>query len=194
MLSEPCPSRHDGRTGRHQASGQFLEVQPPPEPTRPERGRGRRETEVFTWSHGARATRRSGPSYESSARQKEPPAMGRTSPTLRRAWPKDGPLAAICVQSVDVQCVLQFTLVHAAGCVLHRRTSRVIHRLKLCSVCFLFHARGVLPRPRPTRGLAGEPAKARQALEEVFTKTKTELRNGKMKKARGRPPYQGAAL
>ena len=72
--------------------------------------------------------------YESSVRQIEPPAMGRTSPTLRRAWPKDGPLAAICVQSVDVQCVLQFTLIHAAGCVLHRRTSRVIHRLKL----FLF--------------------------------------------------------
>lgn len=60
--------------------------------------------------------------------------MGRTLPTLRRAWPKDGPLAAICVQSVDVQCVLQFTLIHAAGCVLHRRTSRVIHRLKLFSL------------------------------------------------------------
>ena len=59
--------------------------------------------------------------------------MGRTLPTLKRAWPKDGPLAAICVQSVDVQCVLQFTLIHAAGCVLHRRTSRVIHRLKLFS-------------------------------------------------------------
>lgn len=75
---------------------------------------------------------------ESSARQIEPPAMGRTSPTLRRAWPKDGPLAAICVQSVDVQCVLQFTLIHAAGCVLHRRTSRVIHRLKLFSFSLLF--------------------------------------------------------
>ncbi len=75
---------------------------------------------------------------ESSARQTEPPAMGRTSPTLRRAWPKDGPLAAICVQSVDVQCVLQFTLIHAAGCVLHRRTSRVIHRLKLFSFSLLF--------------------------------------------------------
>ncbi|KAL8596131.1 hypothetical protein ACOMHN_021171 [Nucella lapillus] len=37
-------------------------------------------------------------SYASSTRRKEPPAMGRTSPTLRRAWPKDGPLAAICVQ------------------------------------------------------------------------------------------------
>ena len=53
------------------------------------------------------------------------------SPTLRRAWPRDGPEAAMCVQGVDVQCVLQFTLIHAAGCALHRRTSRVIHRSKL---------------------------------------------------------------
>lgn len=41
------------------------------------------------------------------------------------------PEAAICVQDVDVQCVLQFTLIHAAGCALHRRTSRVIHRVEL---------------------------------------------------------------
>ena len=68
------------------------------------------------------------------------PAMGRTSPTLRRAWPQEGPVAAICVQNVDVQCVLQFTLIHAAGCVLHRRTSRVIHRLKLYFVWFLFQS------------------------------------------------------
>ena len=37
----------------------------------------------------------------------------------------------MCVRDVDVQCVLQFTLIHAAGCALHRRTSRVIHRLEL---------------------------------------------------------------
>ena len=36
----------------------------------------------------------------------------------------------MCVRDVDVQCVLQFTLVNAAGCALHRRTSRVIHRLE----------------------------------------------------------------
>ena len=41
------------------------------------------------------------------------------------------PEAAMCVQDIDVQCVLQFTLIHAAGCALHRRTSRVIHRLEL---------------------------------------------------------------
>lgn len=37
----------------------------------------------------------------------------------------------MCVQDVDVQCVLQFTLLHAAGCALHRHASRVIHRLEL---------------------------------------------------------------
>jgi hypothetical protein len=41
------------------------------------------------------------------------------------------PGAAMCVRNVDVQCVLQFTLIHAVGCVLHRPTSRVIHRLEL---------------------------------------------------------------
>lgn len=44
------------------------------------------------------------------------------------------PEAAICVQDIDVQCVLQFTLLHAAGCALHRHTSRVIHRLEFCHV------------------------------------------------------------
>ena len=88
---------------------------------------------VCIWNHGV-----SGRDFDGSVRQNEPPAMGRTLPTLRRAWPKDGPLAAICVQSVDVQCVLQFTLIHAAGCVLHRRTSRVIHRLKLFFVFAFF--------------------------------------------------------
>ncbi len=43
----------------------------------------------------------------------------------------------MCVQDVDVQCVLQFTLINAAGCALHRRTSRVIHRIELYS-----HPRG----------------------------------------------------
>ena len=49
-----------------------------------------------------------------------------TDPETGVAPAKTG--AAICVQNVDVQCVLQFTLIHAAGCVLHRHTSRVIHR------------------------------------------------------------------
>jgi hypothetical protein len=44
------------------------------------------------------------------------------------------PEAAICVQDIDVQCVLQFTLINAAGCALHRHTSQVIHRLELSFV------------------------------------------------------------
>ena len=47
------------------------------------------------------------------------------------------PEAAICVQDIDVQCVLQFTLIHAAGCALHRHTSRVIHRVELSIVILL---------------------------------------------------------
>ena len=42
----------------------------------------------------------------------------------------------MCVQDVDVQCVLQFTLIHAAGCALHRRASRVIHCPKLFKAFF----------------------------------------------------------
>lgn len=44
-----------------------------------------------------------------------------------------GPEAATCVQDLDAQCVLQFTLIIAAGCALHRSTSRVIHRLECLS-------------------------------------------------------------
>ena len=50
------------------------------------------------------------------------------SPTLRQTRRRDLPDAAICVQKVDVQCVLQFTLLLALSCVLHRLASRVIHR------------------------------------------------------------------
>ena len=39
-------------------------------------------------------------------------------------------MAAMCVQDVDVQGVLQFTLILAVGCALHRHTSRVIHHSK----------------------------------------------------------------
>ena len=49
----------------------------------------------------------------------------------------------MCVQDVDVQCVLQFTLSNAASCALHRRASRVIHRPKL----FLWFSVRSLSRP-----------------------------------------------
>lgn len=42
----------------------------------------------------------------------------------------------MCVQDFDVQCVLQFTLVNAAGCALHRHASLVIHRIEWS---FVFH-------------------------------------------------------
>ena len=45
-----------------------------------------------------------------------------------------GPIAAICVQIVNDQSVVQFTLIHTFCCVLHRRVSRVIHRLKWYSL------------------------------------------------------------
>lgn len=43
---------------------------------------------------------------------------------------------AMCVQNANDQCVLQFTLLLAAGCVLHRRTSRAIHHRELSSEPF----------------------------------------------------------
>ena len=42
----------------------------------------------------------------------------------------------MCVQDIDVQCVLQFTLIHAAGCALHRLASRVIHRSEFLFLTF----------------------------------------------------------
>ena len=41
----------------------------------------------------------------------------------------------MCVQDADDRCVLQFTLHNAAGCALHRRASRVIHRSELYIAC-----------------------------------------------------------
>lgn len=55
----------------------------------------------------------------------------KSMPTLRQTWPRLETSAARCVRDVDDQGVLQFTLLHAVCCALHRRTSRVIHRLEL---------------------------------------------------------------
>lgn len=56
-------------------------------------------------------------------------------PTLRQARPRAGPEAAMRVRKISAQCVLQFTPSLAAGCVLHRPVSRVIHHseLSFCS-------------------------------------------------------------
>lgn len=55
-------------------------------------------------------------------------------PTLRQTWPRVGPEAAMCVRKISAQCVLQFTPSLAAGCVLHRPVSRVIHCSELSFV------------------------------------------------------------
>lgn len=55
-------------------------------------------------------------------------------PTLRQAGPRQKSGAAMCVRKISAQCVLQFTPSLAAGCVLHRPSSRVIHRSELCLI------------------------------------------------------------
>lgn len=55
-------------------------------------------------------------------------------PTLRQARPRAGPEAAMRVRKISAQCVLQFTPSLAAGCVLHRPVSRVIHCSELSNV------------------------------------------------------------
>ena len=74
------------------------------------------------------------------------PGVRLFNPTLRQVWPRERPGAAMCVQGIDVQCVLQFTLVNAAGCALHRCTSQVIHRSEL----YFFDSRP--PAGPPGRG------------------------------------------
>lgn len=120
-------------------------------------------------------------------------------------------MAAICVQSVDVQCVLQFTLVHAAGCVLHRRTSRVIHRLKLCSVYFAFFRsgpRGPVPPARGRRGTSGRSPRdvsrqgkcdenrkkqKGQGAAATTTRSREQGKNGQLfKPSPGEPPAPGS--
>ncbi|PZO93531.1 MAG: hypothetical protein DI617_08565 [Streptococcus pyogenes] len=53
--------------------------------------------------------------------------LGKSYPTLRQARPRGVPEAAMRVRKISAQCVLQFTPSLAAGCVLHRPVSRVIH-------------------------------------------------------------------
>jgi hypothetical protein len=70
------------------------------------------------------------------------------------------PEAAICVQDIDVQCVLQFTLIHAAGCALHRHTSRVIHRLELSRHFRYRRGEASVAVVRPGQGRAAGSTKA----------------------------------
>jgi hypothetical protein len=75
----------------------------------------------------------------------------------------------MCVQDVDVQCVLQFTLLHAAGCALHRHTSRVIHRLEFCHVHL-----SKTPTPKTTETVVDdEYGKSTVVTRDEKTKTST---------------------
>ena len=83
-----------------------------------------------------------------SGRHGAPASTMDTAANVLVCRPSDGrgpgrrPEAAMCVQGVDVQCVLQFTLIHAAGCALHRRASRVIHCPKLFLILSLVFRSG----------------------------------------------------
>lgn len=79
-------------------------------------------------------------------RRKRPPSAS-VYPTLRQTWPRVGPEAAMCVRKISAQCVLQFTPSLAAGCVLHRPVSRVIH----CSELSFFLRIGISPFPVRSR-------------------------------------------
>ena len=74
----------------------------------------------------------------------------------------------MCVQDIDVQCVLQFTLLHAAGCALHRHTSRVIHRLELYQI-YTFVGSAV-PATSSTPATTGAVSVDRQASDSNRTK------------------------
>lgn len=75
----------------------------------------------------------------------------------------------MCVRNVDDQGVLQFTLIHAVGCVLHRRGSRAIHRLQLFFFRFslsLARVRGGKPRLIPLSSGAVRKKKEKKKKEE----------------------------
>lgn len=152
----PAHEKQGSNPTRRAASPAFLAASMRAEPRGAERStmRGGRENAIVSGSRikpryleRSRATRQSpsrkretgpprcsaphncAPAADSHRRRRD--RSHELSPTLRQAWPRARPGAAMCVRSVDDRCVLQFTLVHAAGCVLHRRTSRVIHRREL---------------------------------------------------------------
>ena len=100
------------------------------------------------------------------------------------------PETAICVQDIDVQCALQFTLIHAAGCALHRHTSRVIHRLEL-SVAerqrFRFSPRG--KKREEERKTFDERTTLTTTTKNVFNRTRREK---KQTNRSGRPANPGS--
>ncbi len=91
---------------------------------------------------------------------------------------------AMCVRGIDDLCVLQFTLVNAAGCALHRRTSRVIHRIELS---FLFRKlKGATSRP-----LSRRSGDLRRCQQGATLEGPTRRRDNSMKPRGGQGLEQG---
>ena len=59
-------------------------------------------------------------------------------PTLRQTKSRERPETAICVRKSSARRVLHFTPLNAASCVLHRPANRVIHRLQLFCILYIF--------------------------------------------------------
>ena len=75
---------------------------------------------------------RTGASYDAQCTGRQMRHMiGFASQLWDRHGPGCEPEATICVQDVDVQCVLQFTLSNTVGCTLYQHMSLVIHCLEL---------------------------------------------------------------
>ena len=141
------------------------------EPTSPDTRHGRRRTRAPARQRARttddcasleETTALSGSNEREPARRRRPKSAPRRRTAPRRTMdvptdPETDVVAAetataICVQEIDAQCVLQFTLNHAACYALHRFTSRVIHRSELCEQRPPFgdrRRRGRRPRRRP---------------------------------------------
>ena len=85
------------------------------------------------------------------------PAMD-DNPTLRQTCSWENPRAPFAFKDSMIHWILQFTLLIAAGCVLHRCVSQEIHRQKL-SLAFFF-------RPREAGASAHSDVKIRTVLKE----------------------------
>lgn len=145
----------------------FLRPRTPRPPSPSDRAAVREEfSDIKSWH---RVTNKEPYGHRSAFKATEPPLFRGfdgprrqcrliVSPTLRQTWPRELPEAAMCVQDVDVQCVLQFTLIHAAGCALHRPPSRVIHHLELSKSKMPIRsvaARNEVRRPTPEKKQRG---------------------------------------
>ena len=87
-----------------------------------------------------------------------------SEPTLRRTWSGEFSRPQCAFEMSMRLCVLQFTLIIAAGCALHRRTSRVIHRIELYFLGFESKGKGqrVPPAFAPTGQQKARPRRGKR--------------------------------